>query len=276
MKRFFLLVITALVYCNSFSQSFKVATYNLRFDNQSDTADLWVNREPFIAGLIRFNGFDIFGTQEGLYHQLQQLKDDLPGYDYIGVARDDGDKKGEHSAIFFRTDRFTLEDSGNLWLSSDTSRPNLGWDAACIRICTWGLFRDKLTDKEFVMFNVHYDHVGTVARMESSKLMLRAVEKIAGEKPAILTGDFNVTENSESYLLLKNSAMLEDSYDHAAIKFAPSGTFNGFDVNSKPLGRIDHIFVTGAFTVSRYGILTNIYNGHCPSDHFPVMVELSF
>ena len=56
--------------------------------------------------------FDIFGTQEGKYHQLQDLKNAMPGYDYIGVGRDDGKQAGEYSAIFYRTGKFEVLDHG--------------------------------------------------------------------------------------------------------------------------------------------------------------------
>lgn len=43
-----------------------VATYNLRNANRSDSlkGNGRGQRYPYIAGLIQFHGFDIFGTQE--------------------------------------------------------------------------------------------------------------------------------------------------------------------------------------------------------------------
>lgn len=62
---------------------------------------------------------------------------------YIGVGRDDGKTKGEYAPIFYRKDRFKLLRSGNFWLSENTIKPNKGWDAAYIRICTWGESKTK-------------------------------------------------------------------------------------------------------------------------------------
>ena len=133
------------VLCSVFAlqaESMVVATYNLRNANAGDSTNGngWGQRYPYIAQLVQFHGFDIFGTQEGKYHQLQDLKNAMPGYDYIGVGRDDGKQAGEYSAIFYRTGKFEVLDHGDFWLSTITDRPNKGWDAVLPRICTWGKF----------------------------------------------------------------------------------------------------------------------------------------
>ncbi|MBD5304369.1 MAG: hypothetical protein HDS18_06420 [Bacteroides sp.] len=127
------------------SARFNVATYNLRQKNERDSlnGDNWMRRCPVIAQLIRFHDFNIFGTQEGFKDQLEDLKAQLPGFDYTGVAREDGKDVGEHSAIFYDTNMFELLDHGDFWLSETPDKPGLGWDAACVRICSWGKFRHR-------------------------------------------------------------------------------------------------------------------------------------
>lgn len=269
-------ILLVLILSVSSAQTYNIATYNLRYDNPGDSLDLWKNRYTHLADLVKFYNFDIFGTQEGLKHQLGDLISVLPEYDYIGVGRTDGQEAGEYAAIFFKTSQFKLLDKGTFWLSTVTDKPNVGWDAALPRICTWGKFSDRDSKLTFFVFNIHFDHRGVQARMESSKLLLSKIPEIAGKSPAILTGDFNIDEKNEGYLLLKNSAILRDAYDIAEVKLAPNGTFNGFNVNGKPEGRIDHIFLTKQFEVQKYGILTNTYNGRYPSDHFPVMVKIKY
>ncbi|WP_431198925.1 endonuclease/exonuclease/phosphatase family protein [Mucilaginibacter sp. P25] len=126
------------------------------------------------------------------------------------------------------------------------------------------------------------DHIGVIARRESAKLVLKKVKELGGNSPAILSGDFNVDQTSDSYAVINNSGTLKDSYGLSPIKYATNGTFNDFDANGKTSGRIDHIFVTKDFTVKRYGILTDTYRAKAkgsdkyeakePSDHFPVMI----
>ncbi len=275
-----------------------VASYNLRYDNPEDSVrqNGWQQRCPVIANLILFHDFDIFGTQEGLHHQLEGLKNKLSGYEYIGVGRDDGNQKGEHSAIFYKTGKFELLQKGNFWLAENTDIPNLGWDAACIRICTWGEFREMKTNFKFFFFNLHMDHMGVDARKNSAGLVLDKIKLIAGQSPVILTGDFNVDQHDESYFLFDRSGLLKDAYNQAEIRYDTNGTFNGFDPDAKTDERIDHIFLTKDFAVDRYAVLTDsyrvklkkddvsdaeemipdVYKAKLPSDHFPVFVKLSY
>ena len=290
------------VVCAAFSlqaQSFVFATYNIRNANKGDSiaGNGWGQRYPYIAQQIQFNGFDIFGTQEGKYHQLEDLKAAMPNYDYIGVGRDDGAQKGEYAAIFYRTDKFELLDHGDFWLSTITDRPNKGWDAALPRICSWGKFRDKKSGYTFLFYNLHMDHRGVQARAESAKLILKKIQELPDKLPVILTGDFNVDQNNESYALLDNSGIMRDSYQIAEFRYAPKGTVSGFQPDRKTESRIDHLFLTKEFAVKKYGILTDTYRSErtekekaeqdsnfpkevtmtkyvarTPSDHFPVMI----
>ncbi len=258
------------------AQTLRVATYNLRYANAGDSVkgNGWAQRQPVIAGLIRFHDFDVFGVQEALHRQLTGLQAKLPGYAWLGVGRDDGRQAGEYAAIFYKTSRFKVLQQGHFWLSAITDRPNKGWDAVLPRICTWAQFEDKQSHQKFYHFNLHMDHIGVEARRESAKLILAKIKMLPPDMPVILTGDFNVDQTSDSYLLLNNSGVLKDSYTITDHPYAPSGTFNDFDVHTNTTSRIDHIFVTRQFEVLRYGIITDSYNGRTPSDHYPVMVEL--
>jgi endonuclease/exonuclease/phosphatase family metal-dependent hydrolase len=104
MKRLALLLLLASLPMVVLARKMVVATYNLRYDNKSDidNGNGWNRRLPYIADFISQRHIDILGTQEGLSHMLNNLKSAQPGYDFIGVGRDDGQSAGEHSAIFTR------------------------------------------------------------------------------------------------------------------------------------------------------------------------------
>lgn len=255
-----------------------IATFNLRQDNPNDSADAWPHRKEMVKGLIRFHDFDIFGTQEGFKHQLEGILE-LGNYAYIGAGRDDGKDGGEHSAIFYKTDRFEVLKQGNFWYSETPDTPGKGWDATCCnRICSWGQFKDKASGKTFFLFNSHYDHQGKVARKESSLLLLRKIKEIAGENSYVIaTGDFNARPTDEPIQILASDGMLKDSYQITEQPpYGTVGTSNGFRMSSAMNSRIDYIWVTSQIKVLRYGVLNEQQYGHFPSDHFPVMITASF
>lgn len=271
--------------CNNGPLVLHVATYNIRNANSYDSlmGNGWSKRCPYVTQQILYNGWDIIGTQECLHHQLEDLKSGLGVYDYIGVGRDDGNQKGEYSAILYNTQRIEVLESGNFWLSQTPDTPSLGWDAACIRICTWGRFKEKSSGQEFMVFNTHMDHVGVEARIEGAYLIMEKIKELSNGSPYMLTGDFNVNQLHLSYRTIAESGMVKDAYNLAEIKYANNGTFNAFDPQRFTKDRIDHIFVSNDFSVKRYSTLTECYwsaneadslqTGYdlrFPSDHFPV------
>ncbi len=256
------------------AQAINIASYNVRYDNNRDTGNLWVDRLPKIASLIQYHNFDIIGVQEGLYHQLNGLKQALGEFEYYGIGRDDGKIAGEFSAIFFKKNRFAIIDKGNFWLSTSPDMPSKGWDANIKRICTWVKLNDIQLGKTFFVFNVHFDHEGYMARRESSKLILQKIKAIALNSPVILTGDFNGDHDSEWYKTIQASSVLKDAYFLVDKPYALNGSFNGFNTTTIKTGIIDHIFVTEHFKVSKYGLLTDTYFGKYPSDHFPVAITV--
>ncbi len=271
----FLFLIGALY--QGIAQEIRTASFNIRLKTDNDVGNFWDDRRDPLCNLVLFHEFDIFGIQEGFIEQVKDMKDRLVDYSYIGVGRDDGAEKGEHSAIFYNNNRFKMLKNGTFWLSgTDTERPNKGWDAALPRICTWGIFQDKKNGKKFIFMNTHFDHVGVEARRESAKQILAKAKEFAKDLPLILTGDFNIDEKNEAYFTLANSGIVQDAYELASIKYAPNSTFNGWGKSLKQNGRIDHIFITKPFKVLKFGILTDTYMGKFPSDHFPILSVLKW
>lgn len=271
------------------AQELTVGSYNIRYKNRNDSikGNVWQVRSKCIANQIIWERPDIFGAQECLHPQLMDLEQLLDGYEWIGIGRDDGKQAGEYAAIFYKSERLELLEQGHFWLSETPERPSKGWDAACVRICTWGHFRDRSTQKEFYFLNLHMDHVGVTARSESAKLVMQRITQMTqgGKKLAVLTGDFNVSQTDELYTLFTQSGILKDCYTHAATRFAENGTFNSFNSRKYTTERIDHIFVTPTTSVESYATLTDSYwtqesDGSMVrrnfSDHYPVFARIKF
>lgn len=273
----FLLISIVLSAPKSKVARFNVASYNLRMDTPRDSLDSWEHRKDMVNGLIRFHDFDIFGTQEGFHHQITDII--KPGdYAYTGVGRDDGKDAGEHSAIIYKKNKFLVLDKGDFWFSETPEIPGKGWDAICCnRICSWAKFKDIISGKEFYFFNVHYDHQGKEARKQSSILLMKKIRKIAAGYPVICTGDFNATPDSEPIKIINEKGLLNDSYKVTLQPpYGTTGTSNSFNIFAKMKNRIDYIWISKEFTVNKYGVLNDVQYGHFPSDHFPVMINVSF
>ncbi|MBN1293719.1 MAG: endonuclease/exonuclease/phosphatase family protein [Candidatus Latescibacteria bacterium] len=255
-------------------------TFNIRYNNPDDGENAWPNRKDFVSDVIRYHRADLVGIQEALSGQVDDLKKRLPEFSWFGVGRDDGKSAGEFMAIFYLKDRLELLDSSTFWLSETPNKPGMGWDAACNRVVTWGKFRDKDTGKVFFHFNTHFDHMGKTARRESAYLLISQVTEIAGDTPAVITGDFNAQPSSEPYKIITSSGnksdILIDSitvsrYPH----YGPSGTWTGFE-NTGKIGDapIDYIFVKNSVDVLLHETISDSIAGRFPSDHMPVLVEI--
>lgn len=256
-----------------------VMTFNVRYDNPEDERNNWDYRKDRVANAIRFYDADIVGTQEVLYNQMEDLKQRLPGYEAIGVGREDGMEKGEYSALWYRKDRFSVQDSGWFWLSETPEvAGSRGWDGACERIATWAKLQDKQTGKEYFVLNTHLDHVGVAARREGVKLLLDKVQELGDTLPVIVTGDFNAEPQSDVIRQVTDEANprhLTDARTIAALVYGPDWSFHDFGrIPYDKRSRIDYIFVKNGLEVLKYGILAETEGDAFLSDHTPVWVRV--
>ena len=274
MNKIFLSLFFSLFLTLANAQQIKIATFNIRGDLARDApANMWKDRAPMVRDLITYHNFDVLGLQEALPNQLVDLTAGLGEYTLVA----DGKYNGlSSSAIFFKTAAFDLVKSGHFWLAPDPKSDKKAWDAKYPRGCTWVQLKDRKTGVVFNFFNTHFDHVGVEARKNGAQLIIQQMQEIAGKMPAAVAGDFNFNQFDENYTLMQSSSVLTDAFQLSPIKYLPNGTFNGFNIARSSIERIDHIFVTKNIKVHRYGILTDNFNGKFPSDHFPVVIEVSF
>lgn len=257
---------------------YSAMTYNIRLDFVSDGDNAWPHRRGAVTGLIAYYAPDLAGLQEVLLHQKREIESDLPGYTFVGAARDDGKDKGEFSPLGFRRDRFALVASGTFWLSPTPDMPSKGWDAALPRIASWARLKDKGSRRTLLAVNTHFDHVGTAARVESAQQLRRWIG--ANRKPdetVVLMGDFNSPTGSPAYAAIvePGDGALHDTLTISrTLHFGPLGTFTGFKIDHVEPAPIDHIFVSRDVTVLRHATLTQQTGGRLPSDHYPVLADL--
>ena len=267
---FILFTISSSIY----SQPHTIISYNIRYDNNWDVENSWKIRRKKISQILIQYSPSIVGIQEGLLNQVQYIDSSLINYDYVGVGRDDGKEKGEFCAIYFDTTRYVLSKNSTFWLSETPDTISVGWDAALERICTYGLFKDRITRKAFWVFNTHFDHIGIIAREKSSELILKKINKINRQSlPVILMGDFNSIPNSPPVkeIITELSDALQISLEKLQ---GPRGTFNGFNEDLPIEQRIDYIFTNKLKVLSYTHINDRLDNNRHISDHLPVMIKI--
>lgn len=275
MKRIVLLPLLLLVV--SCTAQITVATYNIRNSNAQDGPNNWENRRDTLAALVRKINPDILGTQEVLKDQLKYLTTQFAGYGVFGAGRNNGKHAGEHSALFYKKDKFEFIAGGNFWLSLTPGKPgSKSWDAAITRICSWVKLKDKSTGEPILVFNTHFDHRGKEARRKSAALLRHMVDSLsAGNIPVIVTGDFNFSPEDAAYFVMSNKAdnnlALNDSYTAGGLPY----TDCGFEVSNKACSRIDYIWYSKPFVHSAYKVWADNNGTYYPSDHLAVSVTLS-
>lgn len=255
--------------------TYSVVSFNIRYDNPGDSLNGWAYRREHVGRYLNELAPDIIGTQEVLHNQLVDLKELLPAYTALGVGRMDGKEAGEYAAILYKSNRFELIKHGTIGLSEEPDSIGLiGWDAACERIVTWAILRDKIANREVALFNTHFDHYGAIAQAESAKLLVQKMDELAAGLPVILTGDFNVTIESEALQLFEANG-LNNAYKHAKNVEGPAWSFHDFGrraVEERSL--IDFVFVNEYFEVDRCSMVEEKPADTFLSDHLPIWVEM--
>lgn len=261
----------------------RAITMNIRFNNPGDGPNAWPERKDWVGELLMEKQADVIGMQEVLVGQFRDLEERLSGYQSTFVGRDRGDERGEGCPVFFRSDRFEQVDLQTRWLSPTPEEVgSKGWDAALPRVFTHLTLREKSTDRLLHVFNTHFDHQGEEARRQSGLLLNRWIAEHVADQAWLAMGDLNATAESEPLMnLLRGSASdanrfrCFDARSIAGSIEGPDSTWNGFK-EVVPNRRIDFIVIGAGTSVPRFTIDESTRQGRFPSDHLPVIVDLSF
>lgn len=256
---------------NEGTEGLKVMSYNIRLGSANDGTNSWSLRYTATGDMLEDQAPDVFGVQESLDYQVRYINE-MCGYEYVGVGRENGKKEGEHMAIFWNKKSVSMLKWGTFWLSETPQKPSKGWDAACFRTATWALMKDKKTGKKFYFVNTHLDHEGKEAQKNGLKLIVDRIGEINPEGyPMVLTGDFNMKPDDPNLAEL-------DSKMQSARKIAAAtdshDTYNGWGRGS---GIIDYIYVSGFSSCPEYQTVVKRYRDRkFVSDHYPVSARLIF
>ena len=267
----------------------KVMSFNIRFDNPADTGALaWNRRVMPIRRMLAEIGPDVIGMQELRETMTDSMYSAAEVYSHIKIYENDTlrGRKTADIAVFYRSDRFELLDSGYFWLSATPAAPSKPWNSTDRheRASVWVRLHDRQTDKDFYFFTTHFPYkkapVDSEVRARCARLICDKIKEIAGDYATVfVTGDMNCSDNSADPRSVGLAPYFE--YMKAARREARfsnhRSSFNGFG-RVKPEIRdknLDHIFyrcaepqVFETVDYPGYGVLYI-------SDHYPILCHFT-
>ncbi len=250
----------------------RVMSCNVRCISPTDFGKKsWFYRADLIMQGIEKEQPSVIGFQEVTKWHYSYLCDTLSAYDSVITYRDDA-FNSEGCPIFYRSDIYTLIDKGSFWLSETPDVMSKSWGAQFNRICSYVILKDNATETEFVVFNTHLSHVSDEARINGIQVVLDKIAEF-GSKPAVLMGDLNAEEDSETY-----KSATKNFYD---AKYQTTNTMTSCTYQDwgEQLDRecIDYVMISKqGLKVNSYKVVSDTYDGVYSSDHFPLSVSISF
>ncbi len=238
-------------------------------------------RTQRVIDTILENTPSVFGVQEASVVWMTALKNGLGDlYTSVGVGRDWGGL-GEHTAIFYRTDKFRCIQSGTKWLSDtpNTDGSKLA-NSNYPRIMTYAILERKSDGVRFLYVNTHLDNNGSNSvevaeqvRQQQIEILIAEINKL-GDYPTIVTGDFNVSPGASAYTTMIGAGFLDAS--HVAKEGEIKPTYNGMDNNYAGV-IIDYIFVSPelADAVDTYTVCSAKRDGQWVSDHNAIIATIT-
>jgi endonuclease/exonuclease/phosphatase family metal-dependent hydrolase len=266
--------------------SLRVLTFNVRYDEPADGRNAWPNRRALaIETLLASNG-DLVGLQEATEPQWSEIAAALADATAFGILRDEWGGV-EPRGGFFRTSRFDELDSGVFWLSDtpsiaySVSWPN-DWGP---RTCAWTCLHDRDANRPLVFATTHFD-TNASSWLPSAQIVHRELDRIAGQTPIVLVGDFNCAADSDAHRYLLGAAGFRDVWREAGHADNGVVTYHGF----RGATRVSPDFppdaqhgnyriywiLTRGLTCSASGIDFRRDGDLFPSDHYPVVAVVDY
>lgn len=255
----------------------RIGTYNIRYDTPHDGTWSWRYRRSSVLQQIRHMDADLFGVDEALDHQYQDLRKQLPDYQSIGIARDDGLKAGEFNLLFYKQEQLQALASGHEWLSNTPNKPSFYPGAGCRRILVWAVFKVRASQQRFLAIVTHLDNASAQARTAGVQQIVRLFKQPQfKDLPVIVLGDFNMKRSDRAYQemteTLRDSTADRQGHSRVGGTYQDDSEFHSEDPSR--FSQIDYLFVNSGFQTR--GVTTGrdlADNGLFPSDHFPVWGE---
>ena len=268
----------------------RVGTFNLRISPQEDydSGNGWDTRKAMVVSSVRNIDFDIWGMQEvtgvgnggipavGSNMQADLTKELGDTYEFLFFSPYSQDGKGRSaSGLAYKKDKFTISGYNYFW-TSDTPDVMINNDGTHSRGGCCAVFTHKETGVRLFFMEAH---ASTTEEANNSQAYIYAdIERLYNPEglPSVFVGDLNASDTSDAYK--EYTKWWSDAYRTlfpAGKVSGPTGTHNAFNPSKEMTekSRIDYIFFRGEIVPVHYTCDDTLYDGHYPSDHFPIYCD---
>lgn len=256
----------------------RVVSFNMLFNHPwseetLEPSNRWEERLPRIVDYLCLIQPDLIGTQELQPDQIDDLMERIGGeYEVV---------RGQ-SSIFYKRERLCL--LGKSEWQSPGPKP---------KAVLVGYFWDRRTGREIAMLNTHLSFGDVEARHCQALFLAHLAERVGQSEPVVVTGDFNsfsaqrdslglpFLDGDQEMAILTGGSLRDARFTSLLGHFGPIASTNynaeekrAFAGLGTPGIILDHILVSGQFTVVRHAIDPATVDGGWLSDHFPVLADL--
>lgn len=248
----------------------KIMTFNLRYDNETDGKHSWSFRQGALLKMIRKQKADVIGTQETTDRIYAFLKFHCRSYHLVGDGRN-ADRKGERCTVLIKKSRYEVLETETVWLNGDFHKAgDLDPREGFARICTMVLIQDKQTHVKTRIFNAHLAYQSEPVILRNGEQLLNYIRSFKSTMiPFVLMGDFNSSIDKPLH-----QPLLQRYHEgYITLNQPRPNTFHAYG-DPQGIDAIDFIY-TDKLTFQSITTDSGTFDGLYPSDHYPVIAELT-
>ena len=202
----------------------------------------------------------------------------------------------EYQTIYFKEEKFELVGNDQKWLSetpdkqySEFEGNNGPFEGVRPRGVNYAELKIKGSEETFFVFNVHLENYSPTKRMMEAEKLVALVDEIAGDKPSIMCGDFNLDAASKEAKDIAAREYLNTTHDNSSEVADITETYGtyinagdddifgveGTTATSTSGTVIDYCFTSkDDFYVHSYDVISEKQDGIYTSDHLPLVIKL--
>ncbi len=227
-------------------------------------------RSRAIEEMLRETDPDLIGVQELTDEMLPVMAPIFEIYGMCGRSRHSR-YNNEYAAILYKKERFEVIKQQTYWLSDTPDVPGSRFAASQFpRIVTFALLREISTDMVFSFFSTHLDVNFASVRCRQAQVLRDLILAHHRGSFTAVCGDFNDVKDSDTLRIICEAGLRDTSEDSLGSTLRGRGGSARY--HNRP---VDHILLSSEVRECSVTKITAEYGGCRPSDHFPLLADIT-